>query len=214
MTQCVILTFFFIYSGCYSAFGAVGCNCSDPDRDIARLFPEATGYRAIYTSIKQGGEKLLDVVKTRLDDKSHSDHWGLDESSTIYEILNGKKIIGYLHGVNQKGQFGAFQVFLALNPQGVITGFYILKMTSRHAGQLCDSKFCEQFIGLTMKDFELFDAVSGKSSGKLAGIKNPVPEAQVDFMAILTAIKKNLILMDEFVFLKQYTQTTHEAQLK
>jgi len=213
--RCAILTFFFILSGYSSASGAVGCICSDPDRDIARLFPESTGYRAIYTSIKKkGGEKLLEAVETRLGDKYHGDYWGLDESSAIYEVLNGKKKIGYLHGVNQKGQFGAFQVFLAMDPQGAITGFFMRKMTSRCAAQLCDTKFCEQFIGMTLKDFELFDTVSGKSSGKVAGIKNPAPEAQIDFKAILTAVKKNLILMDEFVFLKQYTQTTQEAQFE
>ena len=34
------------------AFGAVGCDLNDPDRDVARLFPDSIGLQApIYTSI-------------------------------------------------------------------------------------------------------------------------------------------------------------------
>lgn len=209
-----ILTFFFIISGYSSAFSAVGCICSDPDRDIAQLFPESTGYRVIYKSIKnKGGERLLDTVETRLGGKNQSNYMELDESCTIYEVLAGKKKIGYFHGVNQKGQVGSFQVFLALDLQGTITGFFTRKMTNRCAAQMRDTSFEEQFIGLTMKDFEQFDVISGKSSGKVEGLKNPVPEAQEDFTAILKAIKKNLILMDEFIFREQHARTSHEAQL-
>jgi hypothetical protein len=214
MILCSILIFFLISLGYSSAFGVVGCTCNDPDRDIARLFPESTGYRVIYKSINnKGGEKLLDTVETRLGAKDHGDYRELDESSTIYEVLSGKKKIGYLHGVNQKGQVGSFQVFLALDPQGTITGFFTRKMTNRCAAQMRDTSFEEQFIGLTIKDFEQFDVVSGKSSGKVEGLKNPVPEAQEDFTAILKAIKKNLILMDEVIFHRQDAQTSHEAQL-
>jgi hypothetical protein len=214
MIRCAVLTFFFILSGYSSAFGVTGCTCNDPDRDIARLFPESTGYRVIYKSIKnKGGEKLLDAVETRLGAKDHGDCQGLDESCTIYEVLAGKKKIGYLNGVNQKGQVGSFQVFLALDLQGTITGFFTRKMTSRCAAQLRDTRFEGQFIGLTVKDFEQFDVVTGKFSGKLEGLKNPAPEAQEDFTAILRAVKKNLILMDELIFREQHEQTSHEARL-
>jgi hypothetical protein len=215
MIQCAILIFFFILSGHSSVYGVVGCNCNDPDRDVARLFPESTGYKVIYASLKKkGGEKLLDAVEARLGDRSNSEYCGLDESSTIYEVLSGKKKIGYLHGVNQKGQVGNFQVFLALDPLGTITGFFTRKMTNGSVAQLRDPGFEQQFVGLTMKDFELFDAVSGKSSGKVDGLKNPVPESREDFTAILRAVKKNLILMDEFIFSEQHTRASQETQLK
>jgi hypothetical protein len=68
---------------------------------------------------------------------------------------------------------------------------------------LRDASFGKQFLGLTLKDFDLYDAVSGKASGKVEAIKNPAPEAEPDFRAGLRATKKNLILMDEFVYLSQ-----------
>ena len=73
-------------------------------------------------------------------------------------------------------------------------------MTSQYAGKLRDAKFGKQFVGLTLKDFEQYDIATGKASGKAEAIKNPAPEAEADFRAALRATKKNLILMDEFVF--------------
>ena len=196
-----VLLIILIFAGYNAAFGAVGCDLNDPDRDVARLFPESTGYKTVYTSIqKKGGEKLLAEVETRLGDKFKGIFETIDVPYTIYEIYNGKKKIGYIHGVNQKGQYGGIQVFLVQTLDGTIRGFYIQKMTSQYAGKLRDAKFGRQFVGLALKDFEHYEVVSGKASGKVAEIKNPAPEAEQDFRAALRATKKNLILMDEFVF--------------
>jgi hypothetical protein len=215
MMRWVILALYFLLSGSSSAFGAVGCDLNVPDRDVARLFPGSTGYKAIYASIKtKGSDKVINAVETRLGDRNHRDYWGLYDSYTIYEILAGDKMIGYIHGVNQKGQFGGLQLFLMLDLQGAVKGFYIQKMTSQYAAKLRDAKFGRQFIGLTIKDFDKYDIVSGKSSGKVASITNPAPEAGVDFTAILRAAKKNLILMDVFVFSAQPAQSKQEAPSK
>jgi len=188
------------------AFAAVGCDLNDPDRDVARLFPESTGYKTIYTSIVQkGGGPLLVRVESRLGDTFHGLYETIDVPYTIYEIFANKKKVGYIHGVNQKGQFGGIQVFVVLDLEARIRGFYIQKMTSQYAGKLRDAKFAKQFIGLTLKDFELYDVQTGKASGSVEAIKNPAPEAGSDFKAALRATKKNLILMDEFVYSAQPT---------
>ncbi len=182
-------------------WGAVGCDLNDPDRDVARLFPASTGYKTSYVSIaKNGGESLLVSIEKRLGDRFRGIYETIDVPYTIYEIYSGKKKIGYIHGVNQKGQFGGIQVFLALDLEGQIQSFYIQKITNQHAAKLRDVQFGRQFVGLSLKDFDLYDVVTGKTSGKVASIKNPVPEAEIDFKASLRATKKNLVLMDEFVF--------------
>jgi hypothetical protein len=201
MMRLTVLSLILLLAGCSAAWCAVGCDLNDPDRDVARLFPESTGYKTIYTSIsKKGGEKLLSTVETRLGDKFKGIYETIDVPYTIYEIYASKKKIGYIHGVNQKGQFGGIQVFVVLDLEGSIKGFYIQKMTSQYAGKLRDAKFGRQFIGLTLKDFDHYDVVSGHASGKVEAIKNPAPEAEADFRAALRATKKNLILMDEFVY--------------
>jgi hypothetical protein len=201
-----------LLAGTGAAWGAVGCDLNDPDRDVARLFPESTGYKAMYISVQQrGGEKLLERIEAKLGDKFHGLFETIDIPYTIYEIRARNKTIGYIHGVNQKGQFGGIQVFLALDLEGRIKAFYIQKMTSQHAGKLRDAKFGRQFIGLALADFEQYDVVSGKASGKVDAIGNPAPEAEADFRASLRATKKNLILMDEFVFTSQTLSSNNGA---
>jgi len=183
------------------AFAAVGCDLNDPDRDVARLFPESTGYRTWYAGIdKQGGEPLLRRVESRLGDRFQGIFETIDVPYTIYDIYRDKTTVGYIHGVNQKGQYGGIQVFVALDLGGRITAFYIQKITSRHAKELRSAAFGKQFVGLSLKEFASYDPAAGRATGPVAAVKNPAPEAEIDFRAALRALKKNLILMDEFVF--------------
>ncbi len=183
------------------ARGAVGCDLNDPDRDVARLFPGSTGYRTTYAAIdRKGGEALLRKIEARLGDRFRGIYETIDVPYTIYEIYGGKTRIGYIHGVNQKGQFGGIQVFVALDAEGRILSFYIQKMTSRWAKKLRDPAFGRQFLGLALPDFDHYDPVTGRGTGRAAGIRNPEPEAEADFRAAMRAAKKNLVLMDEFVY--------------
>ncbi len=187
------------------AGAAVGCDLNDPDRDVARLFPESTGYKTDYISIKsRGGEPLLRRVEQRLGDKFQGLYETSDVPYTVYSIIKGKELIGYIHGVNQKGVYGGIQVFLALESDGRIRLLYFQKLTSRHAKDLRAAEFEQQFKGLDLKDFSSYDVVAGRApeGSRLATIKNPAPAAEKDFRAALRGVKKNLILMDEFFFRK------------
>lgn len=197
-----LCVFVFLWLGFLPLFAAVGCDLNDPDRDVKRLFPESTGYRTIYVSISQkGGESLLQQVEERLGDRFQGLYETPDVPYTMYQIFRGQELIGYIHGVNQKGQYGGIQVFLALDLEGTIRSFYFQKLTSRQAKSLRDPEFGEQFVGLSLKDFYAYDIVSHEATGKtrVGAIKNPAPEAESDFRAALRATKKNLILVDEFL---------------
>lgn len=190
-------------------FPAVGCDLNDPDRDVKRLFPESTGYKTLYVSIAQkGGEALLREVEKRLGDGFKGLYETIEVPYTMYQVFRGRDLIGYIHGVNQKGQYGGIQVFLALDLEGNIRAFYFQKLTSRYAGSLRDAEFGKQLIGLNLKDFYNYDVVSGKSSGnsRVANIRNPAPEAESDFRAALRGTKKNLILVDEFLLGNRYLE--------
>ena len=171
--------------------------------------------RQSYTSVLQkGGEQRLARIETKLGDKFHGLYETIDIPYTIYVMFNDKKMIGYIHGVNQKGQFGGIQVFLALDLEGQIKTFYIQKMTGQYAGEFRDPKFGRQFTGLTRKDFDQYDVTSGKASARIGTIKNPAPPAAADFLSILRAAKKNLILMEEFVYPVQLPVSSRETQKK
>jgi hypothetical protein len=188
-------------------FPAVGCDLNDPDRDVKRLFPESTGYKTLYVSIAQkGGEALLRKIEERLGDKFKGLYETADVPYTMYQIFKGKELIGYIHGVNQKGQFGGIQVFLALDLEGNIRAFYFQKLTNQYAKLLRDPTFGQQFVGLDLKDFENYDVAIGQAKGesRVSRIKNPAPQAEADYRSALRATKKNLILCDEFLLGNRY----------
>jgi hypothetical protein len=178
-------------------FAATGCDLNFPDSDVPRLFVGSTSYVARYMSLL---EDELGSVVARLDERFRGLYDPINVPYTIYEIYTGKEKVGYIHGVNQKGQFGGIQVFVSLDLVGKIKSFYIQKMTGQSAGKFRAPGFGSLFLGLSLKDFDSFDPVGGKGTGKVASIRNPAPEMETDFYSILRALKKNLILMDVFVF--------------
>jgi hypothetical protein len=183
------------------ALAAIGCDLNNPDRDVQRLFPESTSYKEIYTSIGQrGGDPLMKKIKDRLGNAYLPLYAPLDVPYTYYEIYRNQKKIGYIHGVNQKGQFGGIQVFIAQDLTGEIKAFYIQKITGMSAGKFREAKFARKFAGVSVMDFDSFDPASGKGTGKIAEITNPAPDMETDFYGVLRGLKKNLVLMDEFVF--------------
>ena len=184
---------------------AVGCDLNDPDRDVRRLFPGSTSYKTNYISIdKKGGSVLLRQIEKRLGDKFKGLYETIDVPYTVYEIFRGKKKIGYIHGINQKGTYGGIQVFLCLNMKGNIRNFYFQRLTSRKAARLRSRSFGAQFIGLNLGNFYNYDVALKKATGRVAGIRNPAPGARPDFYSTLRAVKKNLIIMDEFFFGNMY----------
>jgi hypothetical protein len=117
--------------------------------------------------------------------------------------LKGKDIIGYMHGVNQKGKFGVLQLVIATDLSGNILSFYYQKISSPESSRFRDNAFNRQFKGLNLEDFNKYD-VSGKNTqaGKIAEIQDPSQNSSEDFRATLRGIKKNLILLDEFLHVK------------
>jgi len=186
---------------------AVGCDLNDPDRDVKRLFPASTGFKTLYVTISQkGGMEMLHRVEARLGDKFKGLFETADVPYTMYQIFKGRELIGYIHGVNQKGEYGGIQIFLALDLQGSIRAFYFQKLTGRYAKLLRAAEFAGQFVGLNLKDFAGYDVLAGqaRSGSRVAAIRNPAPEAEGDFRAALRGAKKNLILIDEFMLGNKY----------
>ncbi|MGD9638000.1 MAG: hypothetical protein AB7U85_02950 [Alphaproteobacteria bacterium] len=180
-----------------NVFAAVGCDLSNPDRDVKKFFPQSSGYKTSYESVEQnGGEELFAEVQKRFGDNFTGLFETIDVPYSVYTIFQGNEVIGYIHGVNQRATYGGMQVFLAFDKEGIIKDFYFQRLTSQASKELRSKDFANQFIGLSLKDFADYDV----KSGVFKGIYNPVLDAQDDFIAALRGVKKNLILMDIFVF--------------
>lgn len=182
----IFIAGYLIYAN--TAFAAVGCSLNDPDRDVKRLFPEATGYKTDFITVKEaGGEELFKKIEQELGDKLDTLYETIDVPYAFYDVLKGKEVIAHIHGVNQKGTYGGMQIILATDLKGKILHFYYQKMSSPEASKFMDNNFTRQFVNLSLDDF-----IQGKIS-----IKDPTKESHEDFLATLRGVKKNLILLKE-----------------
>lgn len=177
-------------------YAAVGCTLNDPDRDVKRLFPESTGYRTTFISIKEaGGEALYNKVEQELGDELDSVYETIDVPYSFYDVLKGKKVIAHIHGVNQKGTYGGMQLIIATDLKGKLLAFYYQKMSSPEAPKFFNKKFTGQFIGLTLDNF---------MKGNVPAT-DPSTKSHQDFQATLRGLKKNLILLKELKLGKEGT---------
>jgi hypothetical protein len=186
---------------CTESFAAVGCSLNDPDRDVKVLFPESTGYKTTFVTLKEiGGFVLQKEVEDKLGDKFDTVYESLDVPYAYYVVLKGKDTIGYIHGVNQKGKYGAMQLVIATDPKGKIRSFYYQRLSSSEAGKFTGKSFTEQFKGLSLDDFMAYNVLDkNKGAGRVARITDPSKSSPEDFRATLRGIKKNLILLDTFL---------------
>ncbi len=189
---------------------AVGCTLRDPDRDVRRLFPRSTGYKTTFIAIKErGGEKFLKRIEEKLGDAFEPIYETIDVPYAFYTILQQKEIIGYIHGVNQKGEFGGLQLILATGLDGKILSFYYQGISNPESKKYRYPQFTDQFKGLTLADFYFYDPKKGNTSditNPLSKIENPGQRNDTDFKATLRGLKKNLIIFDEFIGGNRYDE--------
>jgi hypothetical protein len=193
--------------------GAVGCSLNDPDRDVQRIFPNASGYKTEYITIKErGGDSLAAEIESRLGDSLDEQYETTDVPYAFYNVLKGKEMIGRVHGVNQKGIFGGMQLILATDMDGVVLEFYYQKISSPEAKRFRSKEFTDQFRGLSLADFYGYSDLPEKErAGSLIGrIADPSEKSPEDFAATLRGIKKNLILLDEFQLGNKYYNLMQE----
>jgi hypothetical protein len=203
MRKKAILTILTILCSAGNLYAAIGCTLNDPDRDIKRLFLEATNYKTEFITIEdRGGEELGKEIEVKLADKLEPRYESLDVPYAYYTVLKNKETIGYVCGVNQKGTYGGIQIILATDPNGVIADFYYQKLTSPESKKFKDKKFTKQFVGLSLADLYTKDLSKE--------IKDPSKDSAGDWLATLRGTKKNLILHDEFMLKNRYNKFFYE----
>lgn len=202
-------------------FGAVGCTLSNPAEDLKYLYPRMTTYKEDLVSFPKlvDGAALFKGIRARLGTDLNPIYETYETPYTIYSIFQGPVKIGIVHGVNVPGRGGVIQVFVAANPQtGEIKNLFFQRLESPAARQLRSKEFRDQFTGLTLGDFykhDYYGAVDpGAKADKLASIQPPAidPSGRPDYEAALRGLRKNLILLDDFVYGRRFEQYFERAQ--
>lgn len=191
------------------AFAAIGCTLSNPAEDLKYLFPAMTSYREDLKELSKlpDGKALFAGLKDRLGSDLDPIYETYETPYTVYGVFAGKKKIGVVHGVNVPGKGGVIQVFLSTDPDtGAIRRFFFQRLESPAAPALRDKAFRARFEGLTLADFYKHDyyaaADPGNAADKVAAIPAPKldPAGRPDYDAALRGIRKNLVLLDVFVY--------------
>jgi hypothetical protein len=196
-----------------SALGAIGCTLSNPSEDLKYLYPEMTSFKEDLNELPRlkNGAELFKGLEVRLGSDLDPIYETFETPYTVYSVFRGAKKIGVVHGVNVPGKGGVIQVFLSMDPDTAeIRSFFFQRLESPAARQLRSKEFRAQFNGLTLGDFykhDYYAAVEpGAKADKLAAIKPPPLDSsgRADYEASLRGVRKNLILLDFFVFERRF----------
>jgi hypothetical protein len=194
-------------------FAAIGCTLSNPAEDLKYLYPEMTTYKEDLNEFPRlkGGAELFKGLGERLGGDLDAIYETYETPYTVYSVFNGPNKIGIVHGVNVPGKGGVIQVFLSMDPKtAAIRSFFFQRLESLAARQLRSKDFRSQFAGLTLADFykhDYYAAVEpGARNDKVGHIKPPAldPGGRPDYDAALRGVRKNLILLDFFVYGRRF----------
>lgn len=192
---------------------AIGCTLSNPAQDLKYLFPEMTTYKeeARQLDKMKNGEQLFKNMRARLGSDLDPVYETYETPYTVYSVFKGSDLIGIVHGVNVPGKGGVIQVFISAEPgSGEIKSFFFQRIESPAAKALKSKAFRAQFNGLTLADFYKHDyfAVAEPASDKDKVGRIAAPDVgdagKQDYQATLRGIRKNLILLDMFVYGLKY----------
>jgi hypothetical protein len=192
-----------------SRAAAVGCTLSNPAQDLKALYPEVTSFKEELRDLPKldGGEELYRKLKARVGSDLDPVYEAYDTPYTLYKVFKGEELLGIVHGVNVPGKGGVIQVFLATDPKSAeIRKFFFQRLESAAAKALRAKEFRARFEGLTLADFYKHDyyaaAEPGSEKDRVGKIPDPTAdeEGRADFRASLRGVRKNLILLDFFVY--------------
>jgi len=203
------------------AFAAIGCTLSNPAQDLKYLYPEMTSYKEDLKEFPrlENGKAMYDSLRARLGSDLDPLYETYETPYTVYSIFKGREKIGVVHGVNVPGKGGVIQVFLSTDPKtAAIRRFFFQRLESPASSALRSKAFRSQFEGLSLADFYKHDyyaaAEPGAATDRVGRIQPPALSAagKPDYKASLRGIRKNLILLDFFVYGRRFEPFFERAQ--
>ena len=204
-----------------AALAAIGCTLSNPAEDLKYLLPEMTSYKEDLKEFPpmKDGAQLFKSLAARLGSDLDPIYETYETPYTVYSAYKGKEKIGIVHGVNVPGKGGVIQVFLSTDPKtAAIKRFFFQRLESPAAAALRDKAFRAQFDGLTLADFYKHDyylvAEPGAAADKVGKLAPPRVDAagKPDYDATIRGIRKDLILLDLFVYGRRFEPFFEKAQ--
>lgn len=195
------------------ALAAIGCTLSNPAQDLKYLFPDMSTYKEELKELRRldDGPALFQALKERLGSDLDPIYEAYETPYTLYTVYRGKTRLGIVHGVNVPGKGGVIQVFLWTDPKTAeIRRLFFQRLESPAAKALRNKEFRARFEGLTLADFYKHDYYAAAEPGAAADVVGRIPppaagpDGKPDVDASMRGVRKNLILLDFFVYGRRF----------
>lgn len=158
------------------------CIWRNPERTMARLFPEAKDYKTITKKIDPDSLKAIEARAGKLLP-------GQRDLFQYFELTGkGGALLGYVFAGSQKGEYGAIEFVAGLDKERRIKGVYIQRSREKE-NDFKSREFLDQFKGLSA------EKLSALEPGKDMAVKKRTAGAQ----AVLSGLKKELTAFDVLV---------------
>lgn len=159
------------------------CVWRDPERTMTMLFPSATDYRTVTRRITPDIARQIEQrIGSPLDPTERAEF-------NYYEITGRAggtaRRLGTVLALAGRGEYGAIEVVIGLDPDERIVGAYIQRMRERQAEKLRADEFLGQFRGKSHGD--------PLEPGRNIRV---VPEAPAAARAVVLAVEKMLAFYD------------------
>ena len=196
-----------------TAMAAIGCTLSNPAEDLKYLFPAMTSYKEDLKEFPRlpDGAALFEAFRERVGSALDPIYETYETPYTVYSVFRGDSRIGIVHGVNVPGRGGVIQVFVSTDPAtGEVRQLFFQRLESPAAAQLRSKEFRNQLTGLTAADFYKHDyygkADPGAAADRVGQLQQPALAASgvPDYEAALRGVRKNLVLLDFFVYGRRF----------
>jgi len=117
------------------------CVWRDPERTMARLFPDARDYRTVtYKLTPDQVARIGSLAGQPLTpDESHE--------YNIYEITDGNRVIGKVLALAGEGEYGVIETVVGIGPGERIGGVYLQRIRERQRDAVQSDAFLRQFQG-------------------------------------------------------------------
>jgi len=182
----LLLGLFSLISTSVSAQELFICVWRNPERTMARIFPEARDYKTVTREISP---QKREIIEERLGSQLLP---GQQETFQYYELLDMKgSLLGYIIASAQRGEFGVIEFVFGLDRDIKINGIYIQRARERDR-EFRKREFLKQFIGKGVQDVDKMQIGKDIKAEKTTGTT-----------AVILGIRKELITLDELVLSKE-----------
>ena len=167
------------------------CVLRSPDKDVYTLYPDATGYKAVFRDMSL---QMQSEIERFLGEPLG---YGEKGSHCIYLVFKEEKPIGFIHPHSESGKYGAIEMLWAYTLEGKIIDFIIQRSREPKTNELRSELFRSQFKNKMLTDPFVLPVINELNREIITPVKRA---EEVSYIIAYSAIKvgafKKFVFMD------------------